>query len=173
MTQVSSAELEARFAQVKLLVLDVDGVLTDGGLYYTETGEELKKFNVKDGLGIKLVMAAGIGVAIISAGFSAATLHRAKRLGIEYVFTGIENKLEALESLCQQLQVSLSEVAYVGDDLIDLPILERVGCPLTVADAMPANCAIAIYTTQKPGGQGAVREICDLLLKVQAISSID
>lgn len=164
-----SAELQACFAQVKMLVLDVDGVLTDGGLYYTETGEELKKFNVKDGLGIKLVMAAGIHVAIISAGFSAATLHRAKRLGIESVFTGIENKLDTLEDLCAQLGVPLSQVAYVGDDLIDLPILERVGCPLTVADAMPANQAIACYITQRGGGQGAVREVCDLLLAAQSL----
>lgn len=164
MTHSISAELKACFAQVKLLVLDVDGVMTDGGLYYTETGEEFKKFNVKDGLGIKLVMTAGVHVAIISAGFSASTLHRAKRLGIDYVFTGIENKLETLEQLCSQLGVLLSEVAYVGDDLIDLPILQRVGCPLTVADAMPANQAIAIYITHKRGGDGAVREICDLLL---------
>jgi len=161
-------ELRACLAQIKLLALDVDGVMTDGGLYYTETGEELKKFNVKDGLGIKLLMAAGIQVAIISAGFSASTLHRAKRLGIDLVFTGIENKLETLEQLCQQLNVSLSEVAYVGDDLIDVPILQRVGCPITVADAMPANQAIAQYITHLSGGQGAVREVCDLLLAVQS-----
>ncbi|BAU11434.1 3-deoxy-D-manno-octulosonate 8-phosphate phosphatase, putative [Leptolyngbya sp. NIES-3755] len=164
-----SDDLRSRLAQVKLLALDVDGVMTDGGLYYTETGEELKKFNVKDGLGIKLLMTAGIQVAIISAGFSASTLHRAKRLGIDSVFTGIENKLETLEQLCQQLNVSLSEVAYVGDDLIDVPILERVGCPITVADAMPANQAIALYITRHRGGQGAVREVCDLLLSVQAL----
>ncbi|MER3433502.1 MAG: HAD family hydrolase [Leptolyngbya sp. ERB_1_1] len=163
-----SEELRACLAQIKLLALDVDGVMTDGGLYYTETGEELKKFNVKDGLGIKLLMAAGIQVAIISAGFSVSTLHRAKRLGIDSVFTGIENKLETLEQLCRQLNVSLSEVAYMGDDLIDVPILQRVGCPITVADAMPANQAIAQYITRLPGGQGAVREVCDLLLAVQS-----
>lgn len=169
MTQVSDAELKARFARVKLLALDVDGVLTDGGLYYTETGEELKKFNVKDGLGMQLVMRAGIEVAIISAGFSTATLHRAKRLGVTHTFIGVDNKLTTLTTLCQQLQLSLDQVAYVGDDLVDLPVMQVVGCPVTVADAISDNLAIAIYTTQKSGGQGAVREVCDLL--VQAVDA--
>jgi 3-deoxy-D-manno-octulosonate 8-phosphate phosphatase (KDO 8-P phosphatase) len=158
--------VQARLSQVKLLALDVDGVLTDGGLYYSNSGEELKKFNVKDGQGIKLVIQTGIEVVIISASNSAATLHRAKKLGIKRAFIGIEDKLATLEQICQELNLSLAQVAYVGDDLNDLPILKSVGCPLTVADAIPENLAQAVYVTELPGGQGAVREICNLLLQV-------
>jgi 3-deoxy-D-manno-octulosonate 8-phosphate phosphatase (KDO 8-P phosphatase) len=161
-----NTELQVRLSQVKLLALDVDGVLTDGGLYYSNSGEELKKFNVKDGQGIKLVIQAGIEVVIISASNSAATLHRSKKLGIKRAFIGIEDKLATLEQICQELNLSLAQVAYVGDDLNDLPILKSVGCPLTVADAIPENKINAVYVTELPGGQGAVREICNLLLQV-------
>jgi 3-deoxy-D-manno-octulosonate 8-phosphate phosphatase (KDO 8-P phosphatase) len=164
MINISEAELHSRFSQVKLLALDVDGVLTDGGLYYTETGEELKKFNVKDGMGIKLLMRSGIEVAIISANSSSATIHRAKKLGIKNCFIGIENKLDVLNDLCDRLGISLKQVAYMGDDLTDIPILKSIGCPMTVADAIPENKAHAIYITKLLGGQGAVREVCNLLL---------
>ena len=150
--------------QVKLLALDVDGILTDGGLYYTESGEVCKKFNVKDGKGIKLLMQSGVEVAIISANDSAATLHRARKLGIVNCFTAVENKLEVLKTLCHQLNISLSQVAYMGDDLNDLPVLKAVGLPLTVADAIPENQTVAVYVTKLSGGQGAVREVCNLLL---------
>jgi 3-deoxy-D-manno-octulosonate 8-phosphate phosphatase (KDO 8-P phosphatase) len=159
--------VRASLSQVELLALDVDGVLTDGGLYYSNSGAEFKKFNVKDGQGIKLVMQAGIEVAIISANDSAATMHRAKKLGIKRAFVGIENKLATLKQICAELNLSLAQVAYVGDDLNDLPILKSVGCPLTVADAIPENLAQAVYVTELPGGQGAVREICNLLLQVR------
>ncbi|KAM3099440.1 KdsC family phosphatase [Phormidesmis sp. 146-35] len=164
MAYLTESELQARLAHIKLLALDVDGVLTDGGLYYTETGEELKKFNVKDGLGIQRVMQAGIQVAIVSASASQATLYRAKRLGVEQVFVGVKDKLATLNALCQKLDLSLQQVAYMGDDLVDLGVMQAVGCPLTVADAMSENRAAAIYVTQKSGGQGAVREVCDALL---------
>lgn len=153
------------FAQVKLLALDVDGILTDGGLYYTESGQVCKKFNVKDGKGIKLLIASGIEVAIISANDSTATLHRAKTLGISHCYIGVEDKLTVLQNLCQQLNLSLSQVAYMGDDVNDLPILQAVGFPLTVADAVRANRGCAVYVTELAGGQGAVREVCDLLLE--------
>lgn len=168
MTNISQSELQARLASVKLLALDVDGILTDGGLYYTETGEELKKFNVKDGLGLQLVMRAGVAVAIVSAGHSVATLHRAKRLEIPHIFIEVKDKLAAVIDLCQELNLSLAEVAYMGDDLVDLPVMQAVGCPITVPDAMPENQAAAIHITQKMGGQGAVREVCDAI--VSAIS---
>jgi 3-deoxy-D-manno-octulosonate 8-phosphate phosphatase (KDO 8-P phosphatase) len=165
MEKISPGELRSRLSHVKLLTVDVDGVLTDGGLYYSNQGEELKKFNVKDGMGLKLLMQAGILVAIITASNSTAILHRAKSLGITHVFIGIEDKLSCLKQLCEQLHLSLSQVAYVGDDINDLPILKVVGCPLTVADAMLENQAQAIYVTNLPGGRGAVREICDRLLQ--------
>lgn len=164
--------IEACLERVKLLALDVDGVLTDGGLYYSNSGEELKKFNVKDGQGIKLVMQSGVEVAIISANNSAATLHRARKLGIERAFVGIENKLATLEKICQELNLPLDRVAYVGDDLNDLPVLQAVGCPLTVADAIPENKASAVYVTKSKGGQGCVREICNLLLQVRTRNKI-
>jgi 3-deoxy-D-manno-octulosonate 8-phosphate phosphatase (KDO 8-P phosphatase) len=156
--------LRERLQQVKLLALDVDGVLTDGGLYYTEHGEELKKFNVKDGQGLQLLRQAGIEVAIISSGASSATLHRARSLGLTHVFIAVESKLMTLRALCHDLGIDLSQVAYVGDDVNDLSIMQAVGCPLTVADAMPPNRACAVYVTHAAGGQGAVREICELML---------
>ncbi|MBD2338959.1 HAD-IIIA family hydrolase [Calothrix sp. FACHB-156] len=164
MNKISLTELEQRLSQVKLLALDVDGVLTDGGLYYTETGEELKKFNVKDGMGIKLVIQAGIAVAIITNSTSTCVIHRAKKLGIPHVLLGIEDKLTALKNLCNKLQLDLSQVAYVGDDINDLSVLKAIGCPITVADAIQENQRCAIYVTGKSGGCGAVREVCDRLL---------
>ncbi len=166
MTQLTP-ELHALLSQVKLLVLDVDGVLTDGGLYYTDKGEELKRFNVKDGQGIQLLRQSGVEVAIISASAATATLHRARKLGITHVFIGEANKLPVLNDLCQTLNIALTQVAYVGDDIKDLPAMTVVGCPLTVADAMPANQEKAVYVTAKGGGQGAVRELCELIISTQ------
>ena len=165
MNKVSEAELKSRLSKVKLLALDVDGVLTDGGIYFTDSGEELKRFNVKDGVGIKLVMRAGIEVAIITVSTANAVRHRAKRLGIEHLYMGREDKLTAIEELRDRFNLSLTEIAYAGDDLTDLPVLQAVGCPLTVADAIPQNQEASIYVTEKCGGQGAVREICELLLQ--------
>ncbi|MGK7899477.1 MAG: KdsC family phosphatase [Xenococcus sp. (in: cyanobacteria)] len=166
--KISVSELRSRLSQIKLLALDVDGVLTEGGLYYTDTGEELKKFNVKDGQGLKLIMQAGIDVAIITASSSSSVIHRAKKLGINQVFIGAENKLSVLENICQQLNISLTQVAYMGDDVNDIPILKAVGCPLSVADAMPKTKTLAISITQLSGGQGVVREICDYFLNLKS-----
>lgn len=165
---LSSDALTAQFATIKLLVLDVDGIMTDGGLYYTESGEIIKKFNVKDGLGIKRLINAGVAVAIISANSSEATLHRAERLNIQHVFINAKDKLAILKELCDQLGIALSEVASMGDDLSDLPVMQAVGCPMTVADAMPENIDCAHYVTSKGGGQGAVREVCDRIIQAQS-----
>jgi 3-deoxy-D-manno-octulosonate 8-phosphate phosphatase (KDO 8-P phosphatase) len=164
MTVISTSELRSRLSQVKLLALDVDGVLTDGGLYYTETGEVLRKFNIKDGQGIKLLKQAGVEVAIITAKSALSTLNRAQDLGITHTFLGVEDKLSQLKTLSQKLGISLAQVAYIGDDYNDLEVLQAVGCPITVADAMAANQSIAIYITKLPGGQGAVREVCEMLI---------
>lgn len=160
----AQTKLRSRLSQVKLLALDVDGVLTDGGLYYSNSGEELKKFNVKDGQGLKLILQAGIEVAIITASTSQSVIHRARALGITHTFIGVENKISVLENLCHKLSINLEQVAYMGDDINDIPVLQAVGCPLTVADAMAANKEYATYVTQLAGGQGAVREICEYLL---------
>jgi len=166
--KIFSAELRSRLLQVELLALDVDGVLTDGGLYYTEGGEEMKRFNIKDGQGIKMLMQSGVKVAIITAKSSLSTLHRAKDLGITHTYIGVEDKLSTLKQLCEKLSLSLEQVAYVGDDVNDLEVLQAVGCPLTVADAISTNQACALYITKLAGGQGAVREICDILLKTRS-----
>ena len=155
------------FAAIKLLVLDVDGIMTDGGLYYTESGEILKKFNVKDGLGIKRLINHGVAVAIISANSSEATLHRAERLNVEHVFINVKDKLKVLKELCDRLKIPLSHVASMGDDLSDLPVMQAVGYPMTVADAMPENIAHARFVTSKGGGQGAVREVSDYIITAQ------
>lgn len=168
MTIISEAELRSRLLQVKLLALDVDGVLTDGGLYYTESGEEMKRFNIKDGQGLKLLMQSGIEVAIITAKSSSSTLHCANHLGIIHTYLGIEDKLSTLKKLCEKLDLSLSQVAYVGDDINDLAVMKAVGCPLTVADAISENQACALHVTKLAGGQGAVREICDILVQLRS-----
>lgn len=160
-------DLRSRLLAVKLLALDVDGVLTDGGLYYGPNGDVWQRFNIKDGQGIKQVMRAGIEVAVITAKALPSTVHRTQELGIRYIYLGVQDKLSIVQDLCEQLSLSLSQVAYVGDDVNDLPVLRAVGCPLTVADAIADNRSVAVYTTLLPGGHGAVREICDLLLHVQ------
>jgi 3-deoxy-D-manno-octulosonate 8-phosphate phosphatase (KDO 8-P phosphatase) len=167
MTEISPTELQERLAKVKLLALDVDGTLTDGSLYYSDSGEELKKFNVKDGQGLKTLMQAGVEVAIISASSSTSILHRAKKLGVTHIFIGIEDKLAVLRSLCELLGISLSQIAYAGDDVNDLTAMQAVDCPFTVANGSLDNKKCAIYITQRFGGDGAVREICDLLVRSQ------
>jgi 3-deoxy-D-manno-octulosonate 8-phosphate phosphatase (KDO 8-P phosphatase) len=167
-TKLSRDQLGERLKSVKLLSLDVDGVLTDGGLYYTDEGLAFRKFNVRDGLGIVLVREAGLEVAIISAGRPASTVTRAKDLGIEHVRVGVSDKLKELSEICETLDIHLNDVAHIGDDLPDLGLMQAVGVPITVADGADAVKKIAAYVTERDGGQGAVREICDLLLESQA-----
>ena len=164
MNGLSAIELSDRLARVELLSLDTDGVLTDGGLYYTADGEELRKFNVKDGLGMKRVQAAGVKLCIVTASSTPAISARARVLGVDHVFLAAENKIGKIEGLCRDLGIGLDRVAHVGDDLNDLPLLEAVGCPLSVADATDSFRAAAIYVTTLGGGKGAVREICDMIL---------
>ncbi|NQV57199.1 MAG: HAD hydrolase family protein [Rhodospirillales bacterium] len=160
--------IKARLGALKLLSVDTDGVLTDGGLYYTDSGDEMRKFNVKDGMGMQMVRDAGVEVAIITASVSPSIGHRAMRLGLEHVYLETRDKMGALAELCGKLGITLDQVAHVGDDVNDLPVLEAVGCPLSVADAVDAAKAAAIYVTIKNGGDGAVREICDLILAAKA-----
>ena len=145
-------------------MLDVDGVLTDGRLWYSANGEELKSFHVRDGLGIKSLLAAGTEVAIISGRASAAVARRAAELGIRHVVQGCDDKGRAFDTLCASLGVSPSAVACIGDDTPDLPMLTRAGLAVAVADAHPDVRAVANRVTTLPGGRGAVREVCDWLL---------
>jgi 3-deoxy-D-manno-octulosonate 8-phosphate phosphatase (KDO 8-P phosphatase) len=148
-----------------LLSLDVDGVLTDGGLYYSNDGSIQRKFNVKDGVGIKRVIDSGVTIAIISAGVSGSIPSRASTLGIKNVFTGVKDKQAVLEELCKSLEIGLSEAAHIGDDINDIGLLKIVGCPIAVADAQPEVIKVSKIVTQRKGGLGAVREICDAIIE--------
>ena len=151
-------------SRVRLLVLDVDGVLTDGRLFYGAKGESLKSFHVRDGHGIKQVTAAGVTVAIISGRKSAAVARRARELGIRHVTQGASDKLAALTRLVKARNVPLQHCACVGDDTPDAPILQVAGLAIAVADAHADALAAADLVTSRPGGYGAVREVCDWIL---------
>lgn len=166
--KLSRPELLARLRGIKLLSLDVDGVLTDGGLYYAEDGHQLRKFNVKDGMGMKRAMSVGVEIAIISAGITPCIIKRGEDLGVRNIHLGAENKSAKLKEVCAELGITLAQAAHMGDDLNDIPVLEAVGCALTVADAVGAVKDLADFVTEKGGGAGAVREICDLLVEAKS-----
>ena len=149
------------------LFLDVDGVLTDGTVYYGADGETLKAFNIMDGLGLRLLARCGIATAIISARSSAPLTRRAADLGINHVYTDRQDKRAAWDELLATTGTPAGASAYVGDDLIDLPLLKRAGLAVAVANGHPSVCRCAHYVTTRSGGQGAVREIAELLLLAQ------
>ena len=149
--------------KIKLLILDVDGVLTDGKLYYSDSGIETKSFDVKDGLGLKLLLKRGVEIAIISGRKSIATKNRMRDLGIKHVYLGISDKTIVFNRLKKNLGIKNENIACVGDDLPDFPLMQEVGFSIAVKDAVPKVCAIADYITKATGGNGAVREVCELL----------
>jgi 3-deoxy-D-manno-octulosonate 8-phosphate phosphatase (KDO 8-P phosphatase) len=151
-------------AVIRLLVLDVDGVLTDGRLHFGPRGEALKLFHVRDGLGIQQVARAGIEVAVISGRKSKMVEVRCRELGVEHVHQGAKDKLPVLEKLCARLKIEPSDCACVGDDLPDIPLMRKVALAFAVADAHPDARHAAHLITKLPGGHGAVREVCDYLL---------
>ena len=152
---------------VKAVILDVDGVLTDGGIYYDPTGRELKRFHVADGLGMELLRHAGIRVAIISGRVSEALTRRAAELKVAECYQGIRDKRAQIEKLRQQWQLKADELLYIGDDLNDLPAFQAVGIRVAVANAAAELKERAHYTTKASGGNGAVREVCEWLLKAR------
>jgi 3-deoxy-D-manno-octulosonate 8-phosphate phosphatase (KDO 8-P phosphatase) len=152
---------------IRLLVLDVDGVLTDGGLYYDLQNQVMKRFDVQDGLGIKIAQKAGIRVAVITGLESAAVAARMRDLGIEDYYSGYLDKRDCLEELKKRHQLQWEQMAYLGDDWIDLSVMDMVGLPLAVANAQPEVKNIANYVTTAKGGQGAVREVIRHLLMAQ------
>lgn len=160
-------DIKTRAARVRLVVFDVDGVFTDGRLYYGPGGEELKVFHVHDGQGVKRLLKQGVAAAVISGRESAAVARRMRDLGIEHVFQGDEHKLPIYERLLQQLGCRPEETACVGDDLPDLPLLERAGLAVAVANATAPVRAQAHYVTGAAGGLGAVREVCELILSAR------
>ena len=162
--------LVERASDVRLLVLDVDGVLTDGRLYFSARGEQTKCFHVRDGAGIKQVLKAGLQVAVISGRQSKAVEKRMSDLGVTWIRQGVEDKLTALRELLDILNLTPQAVASVGDDVPDLPLLEVARLAVAVADAHPSVKSQAHYITQLPGGLGAVREVCDLILETQRLA---
>ncbi len=166
MTMPSQAIITAA-KNIKLLLLDVDGVLTDGKLYYGNSGEELKAFNIQDGLGIKLLQEGGVKVGIITGRVSTLLQRRADELGINPVIQGREDKLTALRELLENQNLGLHQIAFMGDDLPDLSAINLVGLGITVANACSTLAAKADWQTLRSGGDGAVREAAEMILKAQ------
>jgi 3-deoxy-D-manno-octulosonate 8-phosphate phosphatase (KDO 8-P phosphatase) len=154
---------------IELLLLDVDGVLTDGKVIFDDAGTQIKEFNAKDGLGIRLLSDYGVKVGIITGRSSQALLHRCQNLGITLLFQGVDNKAAAFMQILEQTGIPAECITFIGDDLPDLPILRRVGVPVAVCDAHEAVKSSAAIVTLAKGGQGAVREICDAILKAKGL----
>ncbi len=165
MSSIHEAQLLSKAASIELLVLDVDGVLTDGRIVYSTDGQQVLSFHVHDGLGIKLLSESGVKIAIISARKSQALERRASELGIHFLYQGVSDKAACFRQLLTRLGLSPEKVAAVGDDLVDLPILKSVGLSVIVQNAASGLSDHVDYTTERPGGAGAVREVCELILK--------
>ncbi|MDC9719948.1 MAG: HAD hydrolase family protein [Gammaproteobacteria bacterium] len=162
-----NAALNEYALPIRILALDVDGILSDGQLYFGNQGEEIKAFNSLDGHGIKMLQSTGVKVAIITGRTSNIVAQRAQQLGIELLLQGREDKLTALHELTQHLKLDWSQMAYMGDDLPDLAAIIKVGLGITVPNAASTMAQHSQYLTQRSGGQGAVREVCDLIMQAQ------
>ncbi len=165
-----SNEILKAAEKIKLVIFDVDGVLTDGGLYFTDDGREIKKFNVKDGLGISILVKKGVEVAVITGRNSVIVADRMKSLGVNHVYQGRMDKLKTYDNLKLALQITDEEVAFVGDDIIDLPVMECCALSVAVADAHEEVQAMARLTLTKNGGMGAARELCDLIMQAKGLT---
>ena len=157
-----------KLADIALLVLDIDGVLTDGRLYFSARGESLKVFHVRDGRGIVLLLRAGVTIAAISGRSSAAVAKRMRELGVKHLVQGTDDKVAALERLARRLKVPLTRCACIVDDTVDLPLMSAVGFAAAVADAHPLVLRAAHWVAENNGGAGAVRELCDEILRARA-----
>lgn len=164
-----SPELRDKLKKARLLALDSDGVLTDGGVYANEEGGEFRRFNIKDGLGLHRLVAKGFPVTIISQSKNKAVIHRAHQLGISDVFVGVEDKVNKLKEVCDTYGIGLEEVGYIGDDLADLPVIQVVGFSCAPADAASEIKECVDYVCQHQGGNGAVREVCELVFSIKHI----
>lgn len=161
----------AKAKSIKLLLLDVDGVLTDGTITYTQEGTEIKSFHTRDGLGIRLLRESGIETGLVTARSSEAVARRARDLSLKYVYQKVKNKLELFAQLSEELGLQAAEVAFMGDDWLDLALLNQVGFSATVADSHPELKKIVDFVTKSRGGRGAVREVCDLILHAKEVYS--
>lgn len=159
--------LHSRAKLIRLIAFDVDGVMTDGGLYLSDSGEEFKRFNSLDGHGIKMLRSSGIEVAIITGRTSHCVAARAENLGITHVFQGVENKLDAMLELLGKLKLPRDAAAYMGDDVVDLNVMRHVGLAISVPESPQLVREHSDYVTQRSGGHGAVREACELIMTAQ------
>lgn len=160
-------ELRERASRIRLVIFDVDGVLTDGSLYLGDDGQEYKAFNSRDGHGMVLLQESGIRLAVITGRTSNVVQTRMESLGVSDIFQGYRHKLPAYEQLKQRHTLTDEQIAYVGDDVIDLPVMRRVGLAIAVADADPRVRELAHWRTTAPGGRGAAREVCEFILDAQ------
>ncbi len=167
MKEVTDERLLSRIRGIRLLILDVDGVMTDGRIIIDDAGLESKHFDVRDGHGLKILMKCGIDVVLLTGRKSRVVDHRAADLGIKEVHQGIWNKREAFDEILERRKLTPEETAYVGDDVVDIPLLKRVGFGVAVADACLEAREAADYVTEHSGGRGAVREVCEVILKTQ------
>ena len=156
-----------RAKRIRLIAFDVDGIMTDGGLYLSDSGEEFKRFNSLDGHGLKMLRASGVEPAIITGRTSRCVELRAKNLGIAHLYQGVENKLAAMQDLLGKLGITLDAAAFMGDDVVDLPVMRRVALAVSVPEAPQIVRSLSHYATQRQGGHGAVREVCELLMSSQ------
>jgi len=168
MTPQKKANIE-KLKHIKLLLLDVDGVMTDGRIIYDDRGAEIKEFHVKDGLGIRMLILAGIQVGIVTGRSSPALKHRCNNLGIQIVFDGVREKAVVWDEIIRSQKVSPDQIAFIGDDLPDLPLMRLVGLCIAVADAHSSVIREAHMVTTAKGGNGAVREVSDAILKAQGL----
>ncbi|MBN1365458.1 MAG: HAD-IIIA family hydrolase [Syntrophaceae bacterium] len=159
--------IKDKLKKIKLLILDVDGVMTDGRIIMDDKGHEIKNFNVRDGHGLKILQRYGIKVAIITGRQSKVTEYRAKDLDIEDVYQSAFNKKDIFEKILKKHKLSASETAFIGDDIVDAPVLKKVGFSAVVSDAHDVVKKQADYITNKKGGQGAIREVCEMILQAQ------
>ncbi len=162
-----SPDVLERVRQLRLMAFDIDGIMTDGRLYLTESGEEMKAFHTLDGQGLKLLMDSGVAVALLTARRSKIVERRSEELGIHLLRQGLTDKLAAIREIQSDLAVSMAQTGYTGDDLVDLPILSRCGFSATVPNAPQVIQSRVHYVTRSQGGMGAVRELCELVLKAQ------
>jgi len=158
-----------RASRIKLLIFDVDGVLTDGSLFLGDDGQEYKAFHSQDGHGIKMLQRHGVRCAIITGRTSKVVEHRMRNLGIDLIYQGQENKLEGFADLLQRVELDPEQVAYVGDDVVDLPVMRKVGLAIAVQDAHPWVLKHAHWQTPRCGGRGAARDVCEMLLEAHGV----
>ena len=173
MSKLTREDLVRRFKEIKLLALDVDGVLTDDGIYFGPDGFELKKFNISDGFYIVLAMRSGLEIAIVSGRYSPATDTRMRDLGVKHVLQGKKDKVEMLRPTLKKLDLSLNQVAFVGNEILDMKLAKEVGLSIAVADSAPELIEIVDYVTERNGGCAAVREVIEAYFEAVGINPVE